>query len=48
MIPSDDKHTLITEREPVMIKVFADNLVTYKVPCYKKQSPCKIYIKYYN
>ena len=42
MIPENDAHTRITEYEPTKIKVFADTLMTYKIPCLDKPSPCKI------
>lgn len=46
LIPENDLHSKITRHKPVQIFVIPDNLMTYKIPCRKEPSPCKITIKY--
>lgn len=47
-IPEDDKHLVITETTPQQVKVFADTLLSYKVPCHRRPAPCQLKIKYFN
>ena len=44
LIPEDDKHTIIENK--TRVEVIPDCLMTFKVPCYKKLSPCKILFRY--
>jgi hypothetical protein len=44
LIPEDDKHTIIMDK--TRVEVIPDCLMTFKIPCSKKPSPCKIYFKY--
>lgn len=44
LLPSDDKHTVITEERPQEIEVIPDNLMTYRVPCKDMISPCRFFI----
>lgn len=44
VLPADDSHTVIDR--PKQITVIADCLCTFKVPCFNKQSPCRISIRY--
>ena len=44
IVPEDDRHTYINER--TRVEVVPDAVMTYKIPCHKRASPCKIYFKY--
>ena len=44
MIPVDDTFDVI--KKPRRIEVIAEQPVIFKIPCYKKPSPCKIDFKY--
>lgn len=44
LIPEDDKHTIIEAK--TRVEVIPDCLMTFKIPCNKKLSPCKLYFKY--
>ena len=44
LMPEDDKHTII--EQTTIVEVFPDSLLTYKIPCYRKPSPCKIVFRY--
>ena len=46
MIPENDLHSKLFVNKPIKIYVIPDNLMTFKVPCRKQPSPCKINLKY--
>ena len=46
LIPEDDKHTIITKFTE--LEVIPEVLMTFKIPCFKKQVPCRIFFKYLN
>lgn len=47
LIPENDSHSVIMDSIPMKIYMIPDNLTTFKIPCRKMPSPCKITIKYF-
>jgi hypothetical protein len=45
LLPEDDRHTVIAGR--TRIDIIPDSLVTYKIPCNNRASPCKIFFRYF-
>ena len=48
VIPSDDSHTIITEKQVCSIEVIPKNLMTFRVPSKNACSPAKFIITYNN
>ena len=48
VVPENDDHLIISGYEPLKIKVFPLNLMSFRIPCHEKPSPCKIKLKYLN
>ena len=48
VIPSDDSHTIISEKQVCSIEVIPKNLMTFRVPSKNACSPAKFIIKYNN
>ena len=46
MVPSDDAHTFILERQYTEIEVIQGNLITFQTPIKKKFAPVKYTITY--
>ena len=44
LMPVDDKHTIIAGATKV--EVIPETLMTFKIPCAKKEPPCKIWFTY--
>jgi len=44
LIPEDDKHTIIEGK--TQVEVIPDCLMTFKVLCLNRASPCKVYFRY--
>ena len=42
LVPSDDKHTIITPGKKIEIEVISNNLMTYKIPVRGGRCPLKI------
>ena len=48
VIPSDDSHTIISEKQSCSIEVIPKNLMTFRVPAKNACSPAKFIVKYNN
>ena len=46
LLPEDDRHTIINQ--PTKIEVIPDCLMTFKIPCFLKSTPCKLFFTYLN
>ena len=46
LIPSDDSHTVITEKKTYSIEVIEQNLMTFRVPSKNCNSPAKFSITF--
>ena len=46
LIPSDDSHTVITEKKSYSIEVIEQNLMTFRVPSKNCNSPAKFIITF--
>ena len=44
LIPEDDKHTIIDCK--TQVEVIPDCLMTFKIPCHNKLSPCRFNFRY--
>ena len=44
LLPEDDKHTLISGK--TRVEIIPDSLLTMRIPCHGKTSPCKVFFKY--
>jgi len=46
LLPLDDKHNMITRK--TRIEVIPDSLVSMRIPCHGKDSPCKVFFRYFS
>lgn len=46
LLPEDDRHTIINS--PTKIEVIPDCLMTFKIPSFQKNAPCKLFFSYFN
>ena len=44
LLPEDDKHTVISSR--MRVEIIPESLLTMRIPCHGKSSPCKVFFKY--
>lgn len=44
IIPTDDKHSVITESEPFCVELIPETLMNFRIPCKNKPSPLRIQI----